>query len=79
MFTPEQLFTRNLDYLHYAVAHPTINSLFEASAKLRQLLTDNNNLLHQINRVRKLNTTFPMRAWMTSHPFTAKMGHLLRC
>ena len=50
MFPPEALFVWNINELQQILANPTPENLFAASGRLRQLLLDEQPLLHQANR-----------------------------
>jgi hypothetical protein len=58
MFTSEDLFIRNLDKLKAVLDQPSADGLFESAKFLRQLLVDENPLLHQVNRTLRLKVFF---------------------
>jgi hypothetical protein len=58
MFSPEDLFIRNLDRLKAVLKQPSADGLLESAALLRQLLLDENPLLHQVNREVRIKISF---------------------
>jgi hypothetical protein len=56
MLSPEKLFLLRIDQLRAVLKEPTATNLFDSSAKLRQLLLDEQPLIHQANR--RLRTKF---------------------
>jgi hypothetical protein len=50
MYSAEQLFVLRVDELKQILANPTERGLLAASGLLRRLITDQNCLLHQVNR-----------------------------
>jgi hypothetical protein len=50
VYSAEQLFIWRIDELKAILANPTERGLFAASGLLRRLITDQNCLLHQVNR-----------------------------
>ena len=55
---PERLFVRNIDILRETIKTPKEDDLFESARLLRQLLVDENPLLHQVNRARRIKIIF---------------------
>jgi len=68
MYTPEELFIRNIDKLKEFLANPTEENLFESSRMLRQLLADEQPLLHQANRNKRQKISFTIYDSGLQHP-----------
>ena len=58
MFSSEALFMHNVDLIGKAVEEPSTENLFDTARLLRQLLFDENPLLHQVNRERRFKVMF---------------------
>jgi hypothetical protein len=58
LFSPEQLFIRDVDSLQEIVANPSASNLLNASAILRRLLMDASPLLHRANIENRLKIRF---------------------
>jgi hypothetical protein len=68
MYSPEELFIRNLDALKAILGNPSEQGLFDSARLLRQLLVDENPLLHQVNRAIRLKISFHVNTLIPDPP-----------